>query len=220
MAAIHGIQCEAKTFPARCRGCDTSVVFFACNCGSRVSFDELGPPWPVHDCGASWTRGLVRTSHQDGSVSVQTRQGISIIRPARDFGVEPAFLSRARRRLNRDAFAPIVRIDPSPSGSKRVIGVLRGIARSADPFKAFNLPETDIALAMLGDRWRRPVGKITVHLDDGTSDQMESYNAWIPSSLIADGQIDPGITAALSLTGVSMINGDTVWFCDDFEPLT
>ena len=47
----------------------------------------------------------------------------------------------------------------------------------------------------------------------GLAIRWKATNAWIPSSLIADGQIDPGITAALSLTGVSIINGDTVWFC-------
>lgn len=35
---------------ARCPVCGDAVYFYANQHGSRVFFDELGPPWPKHPC--------------------------------------------------------------------------------------------------------------------------------------------------------------------------
>jgi hypothetical protein len=35
---------------ARCPKCDAPVFFYANRFGSRVYFDDLGPPWPKHPC--------------------------------------------------------------------------------------------------------------------------------------------------------------------------
>lgn len=50
MYAVHGTICNTKTFPLTCRSCSSRVFFFQCDCGARVFFDSLGPPWPEHDC--------------------------------------------------------------------------------------------------------------------------------------------------------------------------
>ena len=41
---------------ARCPLCGASVYFYANEQGSRVFFDELGPPWPKHPCTDNPTR--------------------------------------------------------------------------------------------------------------------------------------------------------------------
>src|ERR1700730_5163655 len=35
---------------ARCPVCGDAVYFYANEHGSRVYFDDLGPPWPKHGC--------------------------------------------------------------------------------------------------------------------------------------------------------------------------
>jgi hypothetical protein len=35
---------------AKCPVCDAAVYFYANEHGSRVFFDDLGPPWPKHPC--------------------------------------------------------------------------------------------------------------------------------------------------------------------------
>lgn len=50
MRAVHGPWCNTRTFPMRCRYCGESVFFFMCDHGSRVLFDRLGQPWPIHRC--------------------------------------------------------------------------------------------------------------------------------------------------------------------------
>lgn len=55
---------RSLTIPnARCPVCGASVFFYENAYGSRVFFDELGPPWPKHPCtDNSWKLGRYRTS--------------------------------------------------------------------------------------------------------------------------------------------------------------
>jgi len=48
---VHGPWCNTKTFPLNCRDCGERVFYFSCDHESKVFFDELGPPWPQHNCG-------------------------------------------------------------------------------------------------------------------------------------------------------------------------
>ena len=50
MAARHGTWCNSRTFPMTCKYCGERIFYFTCDHGSRVLFDELGPPWPRHEC--------------------------------------------------------------------------------------------------------------------------------------------------------------------------
>lgn len=48
--SVHGKQCNSKTIPMQCKHCKQKVFYFTCDCGSKVFFEELGEPWPIHDC--------------------------------------------------------------------------------------------------------------------------------------------------------------------------
>jgi hypothetical protein len=43
---------------ARCPVCGTAVFFYANQLGSKVYFDDLGPPWPKHPCTDNQRRGI------------------------------------------------------------------------------------------------------------------------------------------------------------------
>ena len=219
MIPTHGAWCQTITFPTLCRACQANIYLFRCNCGSLVLFDELGPPWPVHDCdNAHWARRLPKTTLGDGSISVPWKNGITFIRPPKDFAVEPAVTERVRRR--KEQGDPIQKVAAPASGGKQVIGALREIARGTSPLKAFCLPDTDMTWALLGEKWRGPIGKITVHSEVPESDHLESYTAWIPARLISDKSTTRGVAVAVSLTSIAIPNNPAVWFCEEFEPLT
>ena len=48
---VHGRWCNTRTYPLTCRYCGEGVFYFSCDHESKVFFDELGPPWPQHNCG-------------------------------------------------------------------------------------------------------------------------------------------------------------------------
>ena len=219
MVPTHGIDCRTVTFKTKCRECDSIIYIFMCNHGSCVLFDDLGPPWPFHDCDVPWTRGLTRTHHEDGSISVPWRNGITFIRPSTDFSVEPSSLDRALKRTAKNYVDPIRRVDPPRSGVRQLVGMLREMSRNADPMKAFDLPNTTMARAMLGKAWQEPVGRITVHVDDGVNDYLESYTAWVPARFIRSTRISTGIPVAVRLVSVALPYEDVAWFCEEFDPL-
>lgn len=48
---LHWGAHNSYTTPnAKCPECGSSVFFYRNSTGSRVYFDSLGPPWPVHPC--------------------------------------------------------------------------------------------------------------------------------------------------------------------------
>lgn len=189
-----------------------------CNCGSKVFFDELGPPWPTHDCDTSWTRSLKRTTDKSGKVTVHLGQGVTVSRPAEhSFGIDDLLIARARASIKKQAPDPIVAVEPKNTQSRFIVGVLREISRSGNPVKVFELPDTVVSNAMLGPIGAQAVGRITVHAPSPAGGPLESITTWIPLDLLSDSRIVKGITVALRIDGVHVLGRGYSWFCDDFE---
>ena len=221
----HGAWCGSRTFPTNCPTCRAKVYYFSCDCGSRVFFDDLGGSWPRHDCDTSWANSLVRTIDSTGRIAVRLSPNVTATRSGDFSGIDESLAARARAKRERPD--PIVRIDFTPSalempssipkkGSKKhVLGVLRELQRKANPLKAFRLPDTVMARQFLGVLGQQPVGKITVHMQSETSDQQESFTAWVPANWIEDQRIVRGIAVCAELVGVH-VNRETAWFCCGF----
>ena len=60
-----------------------------------------------------------------------------------------------------------------------LLGVLRELHRTANPLKAFRLPDTMMVRKFLDVIGQQPVGKITVHAESVAGDQQESIAAWL-----------------------------------------
>jgi hypothetical protein len=188
-----------------------------CNCGSKVFFDELGPPWLLHDCDTSWTRKLKRTTDKTGKITVEMSPGITVSRPSASFGIDENIISRARKARKNQAPDPIVAIEPNRTSSKSIVGILREITRSASPIKFHNLDDTVMVNAMLGPIGAQAMGRITVHVPSLSEGQMESFSLWIPFVLLKESRIARGITVSLTLEGIQILGRTYAWFSDDFE---
>lgn len=216
-AAVHGAWCGTKTFPTVCPSCGIGVFFFSCNCGCKVFFDDLGAPWPIHDCDTSWTRGLRRTTDSTGSISVELSPGVTITRPPESFGIESSIVESARAGRRRAVSAPIDAIEPKSSRATEVIGVLRELSRNAKPLKTYRLDDTVMAFAMLGPIGMQAMGRITIHVPSAAAEKLESYTAWIPADLVRDSRITRGIAVSATLVGVAIPTNGYAWYCDCFE---
>ena len=209
----HGSWCGSRTFQTNCPTCRAVVYYFSCDCGSRVFFDDLGGSWPRHDCDTSWTNSLIRTIDSTGGITVRLSSNVTATRSADFPGIDEALAVRARAKRERPD--PIIRIDPRMGSKKHVVGVLRELKRNVNPLEAFRLPDSLIAWQFLGVIGKQPVGKITVHMQSETSDQQESFTAWIPADWIEDQRIERGIAIFAELMGMR-INRETAWFCCRF----
>ena len=77
MGAIHGWWCNAKTIPMICKYCDEDIFWFSCDCGSSKMFDELGDPWPEHNCRGSGSNSFVFQSPRKKKKKKRDKYGMS-----------------------------------------------------------------------------------------------------------------------------------------------
>ena len=116
-------------------------LFFKCDHESKVFFDDLGPPWPLHGCyyGGPGGGATAGSPPSTGPSYWRALPGISIIRrgsrhtgllPGLRTGTEsidPAVVHRVREGQNRNR--EIMRIEPLGSRSLQVVGVVHDRAQ-------------------------------------------------------------------------------------------
>lgn len=208
---MHGAWCGSHTWPTRCHRCSASIFYFGCECGSRVLFDELGPPWPRHDCDRSWSGGLTRTVTDSGEVRVALASDVTAVRPGPSFDVEEDALRRVvSRKASPD---PIIAMDPPPGAREEVLGVLREVTVEVDPHTKLGVARSTMGAAALGPMGHGPMGRITVHTSSPEEDDLiESFTSWVPTQAIEDLKRD--VTVSVVLESVSVLGvRSPVWFC-------
>lgn len=219
MSATHGWWCNSVTWPTKCPSCGDSVFFFQCDCESKVFFDELGPPWPIHDCDTSWARSRPRMRDSSGAIIVEISPGITIRRVPDNFSIASDTISRGRRRTQqRD---PIAAINPnSNSGPVSVVGVLREKKIEVDIATSLKIPPNSLMVsAFLGPLAQGRWGKITIYRQSPNEDVIQSYTAWVLSETLADSRSVKGVTVMATLSAFSVPQVGIFWICDDYEVL-
>ncbi len=214
MSAIHGRWCNAITWPTTCPDCRESVFFFRCDCGSGVFFDDLGHPWPIHDCDASWARGLRRRQDDSGGITVQLTREITVARPP-DGTIDTTVVSRARRSQSQQD--PIVAIKPRGSEEVTLVGILRELQVEVDVRGSLKLPDTSMVSGFLGRLARGKWGRVTIHTQSPHEDVINSYTAWVPSHALSGPVVSRGVTVAARVTSQSVPGVGNFWICSSYE---
>ena len=219
MNATHGWWCNSVTWPTKCPDCRDPVFFFQCDCGSKVFFDDLGSPWPIHDCNTSWTRNLVRKQNSSGVITVKIRPGVIIRRVPDNFSIDSDIVSLSQRRTQQQD--PIISISPDPDSEQvTVVGVLREKRIEVDIMTSLNLPPiSSMVSAFLGPLSKGRWGKVTIHEQSSSKDVLHSYTAWVASEILDDIRNSKGVTVMAELSAFSVPQIGTFWICDSYEVL-
>ena len=150
--ASHGWWCGARTYPTRCQYCRAEVFYFSCNCGSKVFFDKLGWPWPVHDCTEYFEE--------------QRR-----IRLEKEYVQRIEEQQERRRKLDM----PIQAHSPQVEESIEEVGIVREILRKVDVFKKFDVPsDSPLARQLLGKLATGSYVQVTLHSGDLSCEKLTS----------------------------------------------
>lgn len=212
---VHGMMCGSRTWPTKCPTCREEVFFFSCTCGSKVFFDELGAPWPVHSCFAQKQKSLVDSVASEAISMVES----TIDPTSRRWRerIDESFAQTIRQRRERSTLDPIVHMAPKRGPARQLVGVLREWQQAANPFKEFRLPDTAMSRAMLGPLGNGPVAKLTIHVPSADP-EVESYTLWLPRSLITT-PCENGLTITASVCMRSAGPGH-VWWATQFALVT
>ena len=219
----HGVECRTRTFPTKCSNCGDAVFFFSCTCGSRVLFDQLGWPWPEHDCQFSrsdqaWARSRHTTRLGDGGVRVELSSDVTVTRPAerrrRRWDIDPAVADRARRDARSRECHPIESVPPGAGLTEEIVGVIRAMERNVDVYRRLEVPRTTGGKAFLGvlgsGRW----GRVTIHV---LGRRIHSYSAWVPDRLIPRHNLRNGVTVSAVLQRHDVARIAREWVCQRFN---
>lgn len=211
---IHGRDCKAKTYPTICSRCDAKVFFFQCQCGSKVFFDELGSPWPLHNCDDSWAKNLRRTQDASGAITVQISSGVTLTRPP-EGSISPEVAAESTRRAQKPD--PIEAIKPSEDDEVEVTGILREMDQNTDIVKALKLSPTSMTVAALNELAIGDWGQVTIHQQmDGT---LHSYTAFVPVDALRQAGNKIGAIIETTLDARRILPAsrqDYVWICREY----
>ena len=222
---MHGVSCKTITFPLKCKYCQQQIFFFSCDCGSRTLFDELGPPWPKHNCGAPAPNPA---PYQPSSVA--TPSGVNVyhtgnnsagllpgLQNAADF-IAPDIIKRVNESQNKARNT--MSIEPIGSTNAEIIGIVREISRP-NLARRYGLDRDSIGFDLLakiiGDA--DPI-QLTVQVDELPNDpdaiDYSGYTFLSPRNPDIRG-ITKGAVISASLTPQKTLNGIKFWLAPEIE---
>ncbi len=221
MGPTHGIWCGAITWPTKCPSCKKPVFFFRCDCGSKVFFDELGDPWPIHDCETAWTQNLIRVKDKSGGITVQLSEGVSARRPSESFRVEERIISYGRKKKSQSKPDPISAVKPDDrSVLITVVGILREKNNEVNVAKILKRQDlTSMASGFLGPLSEGKWGRATIHEPSSSKNILCSYTIWVPTKLLLTPKNYKGVTVCVDIKPYFIPGHDAVWFCTDYQVL-
>ena len=223
---VHGPWCNTKTFPIKCRLCGASVFFFSCDHESRVFFEELGPPWPVHDCQDRRGEADTRPSSWPSII------GVSVLRGGQNRGDLLPGLGRSSQSIdstivrrisdNQNRIREIMRIEPLGPAPVQIIGVVQARGQP-DLSKRYKMPRTaigyDLLTKQIGDA--EPL-QFTVFVDELASDPAAvdyfSYTFLCPRHQV-DRRVSKGAIIQVSLVPIDVLGVGRLWCAKTIERL-
>ena len=174
----HGPFCQTWIYPVDCRDCGSGIHILQCTCGSCVLLDEVGWPWPEHQCPASSVGG--------------TRGWVPATR------VIPA----GRPAPGVDGTIDTKKISPVDGQAMELLAVVRDVHSNTRRIRAIE------ALSHLGRQLLglERTAYLQVTLVQNMSRPNESYTALVPSNLMKGIGLQMMVRATLSARTVGSIS--------------
>lgn len=165
----HGPWCGANTTPPfPCKFCGTQIFFFSCvEHRSRVLFEQLGHPWPVHDC-------------EQRRAAAPRRSGRWMLAGTIDNG----YAESIRRNLANSRGT--IRVEPTAGESVTLEGVVDHVENISALDRLRWAPGTFGANQIVNRFGTEFVTQITLRIDDSGRDPSAhdflSYTFWASTS--------------------------------------
>jgi len=204
---------RSRTFRTKCRYCGADVYFYTDECGSKVFFDDLGPPWPKHECQEYLESIEYQPVVPRGPVGRFVHFEGELIH-------ESEYFNRiaGRERKRKTWTPPIIAVHAEGSPPLLEAGILREVIIEVDPLKRFGTTaQNEIACAALRHITTKTWSQITIHIDDLGEDQIESYTMLLPRLLISSLRPHKGDLLLFAAEPLCPFGCTACWLCTELE---
>jgi hypothetical protein len=210
--ASHGWWCNSRAYPLRCRYCHEHVFYFTCDHGCRVLFDELGPPWPVHNCQEYWRATLGNEAYARGMAIMMMKPGVEIGRK-----IDPAYAEKVKAKTK-----PY--LEPMPCEPYRAEdeieaeGIVRDVAQRVNVFKQLDIPpDSAFGASLLSPLTGQEWGKITIHEGIRGDGESWSYTFLIGRKLLQKVSVIAGDLIRTRLRAFAIPGYRAIWICEELR---
>jgi len=230
MGAVHGWWCNSKTIPMTCKYCGDQIFWLSCDCGSSVLFDELGWPWPQHQCaGLAPKPTLSRLGPDDLSGSILSRldgdkaDAIARLIEAnieRDYVEAIKKAAKGTKRRQRQS-SWVTRQDPYHNLETTERGIITEINRDANISKKAGVNAGSVGVSLLGQFANVPVVQITIHTGALAEAEAEncSFTFFVAESAIEKLKVFRGCLVVAKLRGIVISSRHPIWVCEELADL-
>lgn len=220
----------SKTYPTTCLYCGADVFFYTNSFGSKVFFDELGDPWPLHYCGGFADKeddfyDIHERPHRE--INNYNDQDIVAItedltRELESNATPEGYFAGQGYKLENEY--PInsnkkVFVAKKSKETRRVypllkrvhdFGVIRNIQNNVDLFKNLKIEDNVINNATLPKKWQRTkLTKITVVTNDIFGKYYRSYTGFVESNKVSKKLLNKLVE--FNVIGQSVSFDEIVW---------
>lgn len=207
----HQAGCQTVTWRTTCRDCGKPVFFFSCSCGSKIFFDSLGDPWPLHtdSCPIYHARTMIHSGVDPRTIrrlldSEAKVRGVSI----------PQELSQYLAGYG--APGKVFYNDELPSSEPCEIEGTVFEINKINFFKRFDLDNNLIIRKLLGDLATEPYVEVIVR--EKAEQGVQICKRWtfvVPEKMIAG--LRKGMTIYATLEGKPIVDDLAVWVGKDLD---
>lgn len=209
--ASHGARCNSRTWPTFCQYCGQRVFYFTCDCGCKVFFDELGAPWPKHQC-HGYLNSLIETY---GREVIERGMAVMMMTP----GIEPSYARQVQQDYEQEVRQPapkkdIIRRDPVHGAREDVVGIVRELVDSVNVFKRLGTSDNPISRAILRSLAKAQCVQITIHTGALASTDNHSYTFLVDKQLLMQQSFVKGTLIRCQLRSLVVPGWKPIWICD------
>lgn len=208
----HREGCETRMWKTSCPDCGKPVWFFSCSCGSKVYFDQKGPPWPQH--AEKCTIYNIRLLLEGGSSATQVRklleshsknQGMPIPKEIEEYLSKMGAGGKKIVKTNLPDTNPVI---------------VNGIVKVFNPinlFKKLNILENEINRKVMG-KFTSPMFEVIVQEIPINNDRVKNQWTFLIFKSDIEGYVfKVGRSVEVSLEANAIYEDDVFWVCTEWK---
>lgn len=179
----HKSSCLTRAFSTKCRYCGEEVFYFFCTCGTKLLFESLGPPWPIHNCMSEVEDIIDEIKNAYGTVDQAVINRLKILSEERGAEIDEKTLNRIKDYLRNTSSKSVKKLIEPIDTNILVIGIIKTINHNVNFLKKYNIQNTLIGKKLLGDYGDETYSLIGLYTLPNQDNIIEEYEIILPESI-------------------------------------